>query len=145
MIFDLDIYRAANTLIERYGERAELQAAKRHADMLVNDDTDGARMWSPIRSTIKSYRRRERARCIDGRDVAMRALVAALFDHCRLRLCQAPSEQRLAAQRGLLTEAFMYRMCVSHPDGFTWSECTNIRRSLDRHLAAFKATYAPGH
>lgn len=52
MISDLDIWRAAVLLIQHHGGRAEFQAAKRHADMLVEYDFDGAKVWSRIRHAV---------------------------------------------------------------------------------------------
>jgi hypothetical protein len=53
MVSDSDIHRAARLMIERYGERAAFEAAKRHAEMLVRDDPDGAEVWSRIRRAIR--------------------------------------------------------------------------------------------
>ena len=50
---DLDIWRAAMLLIREHGENAELVALERHANMLVEDDHDGAGIWSRIRQAIK--------------------------------------------------------------------------------------------
>jgi hypothetical protein len=38
MVSDADIQRAARLMIERYGDQAELAAAKRHDERLVRDD-----------------------------------------------------------------------------------------------------------
>lgn len=146
-VSNLDLYRAASMLIERYGERVELEAAKRHADVLVDDDTDGARVWSLIRRAIKELQ--GTGRCIDCNysTTAMdkETVATTASPGCRHWLRAVPNEARYAAQRDLLTEAFMYRMCLSQLDGFAWPDCANIRRSLDQHLAAFKARYAPGY
>ena len=41
MISDLDIWRAANLLIRRHGEDAEIEAAKRADQMLERGDLNG--------------------------------------------------------------------------------------------------------
>ena len=41
MASDLDIYRAANLLIERYGEEASIHAAMSTDAMMEKDDLDG--------------------------------------------------------------------------------------------------------
>jgi hypothetical protein len=52
MISDLDIWRAANLLIQRHGEDAEIEAAKRADQMLERGDLDGQMVWKRIRRTI---------------------------------------------------------------------------------------------
>jgi hypothetical protein len=42
MVSDSDIHRAARLMIERYGEQAEVEATKRHGEMLIRDDPDPA-------------------------------------------------------------------------------------------------------
>jgi hypothetical protein len=45
MVVDLDIYRAANTLVKEYGaEQAPIMAAK-HADALLGQEWKGLRAW----------------------------------------------------------------------------------------------------
>jgi hypothetical protein len=53
MVSDADIQLAARLMIERYGDQAELAAAKRHGEMLVRDDPDGAEVWSCIERAIR--------------------------------------------------------------------------------------------
>ncbi len=48
MIGDLDIYRAANDLIERHGEDAALEAAMRANAMLEKGDLEGQVVWKRI-------------------------------------------------------------------------------------------------
>jgi len=55
---DLDIWSAANLLIEQHGDRAEGVAAMRHADMLVDKDEAGARLWSRIRQAVVELQRK---------------------------------------------------------------------------------------
>ena len=52
MISDLDIWRAANLLIRRHGEDAEIEAAKRADQMLERGDLDGQVVWKRIRRAI---------------------------------------------------------------------------------------------
>ena len=52
MISDLDIWRAANLLIQRHGEDAEIEAAKRADQMLERCDLDGQVVWKRIRRAI---------------------------------------------------------------------------------------------
>ena len=52
MISDLDIWRAANLLIQRYGADAEIEAAKRADQMLERGDLDGHAVWKQIMRAI---------------------------------------------------------------------------------------------
>ena len=52
MISDVDIWRAANLLIRRHGEDAEVEAAKRADQMLDRGDLDGSAVWRRIRRAI---------------------------------------------------------------------------------------------
>ena len=52
MISDLDIWRAANLLIQRHGADAEIEAAKRADQMLERGDLDGQVVWKRIRRAI---------------------------------------------------------------------------------------------
>jgi hypothetical protein len=45
MISDLDIWRAANLLIRRHGEDAEIETAKRADQMLGRGDLDSYAVW----------------------------------------------------------------------------------------------------
>ena len=54
MISDLDIWRAANLLIRKHGDDAELEAAKRADLMLERGDRDGQSVWSRIRRAIEA-------------------------------------------------------------------------------------------
>jgi hypothetical protein len=51
-VSDLDIWRAANLLIRRYGVDAELVAAQRADLMLDRWDRDGRLVWMRIRRAI---------------------------------------------------------------------------------------------
>lgn len=52
IISDLDIYRAANLLIERHGADAVIEAARRIDAMLDHDDLDGRQVWLRVRRAI---------------------------------------------------------------------------------------------
>ena len=52
MLSDLDIYRAANLLIDRYGADAMIEAARLMALVLDRCDRDGQLVWLRIREAI---------------------------------------------------------------------------------------------
>ena len=52
MISDLDIYRAANLLIEQYGADAGIEAARRIDTMLDRGDCEGQLLWRRIKRAI---------------------------------------------------------------------------------------------
>jgi len=52
MVSNLDIYRAANMLIERYGDKALIEAAKMIDRMLDHGDVAGRDVWRRIRRAI---------------------------------------------------------------------------------------------
>jgi hypothetical protein len=52
MIFDLDIWRAATTLIRRHGADAEIKTARGAGLMLERADLDGQFLWNWIRLAI---------------------------------------------------------------------------------------------
>jgi hypothetical protein len=53
MVPDLDIWRAANLLIEQYGNGAEEEAAKRsYAMVRQRGDPEGERVWLRIKAAI---------------------------------------------------------------------------------------------
>ncbi len=52
MISDLDIWRAANLLISRHGDQAELEACRLADLMLDRGDRDGELLWLRIRRAI---------------------------------------------------------------------------------------------
>jgi hypothetical protein len=54
MVSDLDIWRAANLLIQKHGADAELEAAKRADLMLDRGDYDGRLLWMRIRRAIEA-------------------------------------------------------------------------------------------
>ena len=54
MVSDLDIWRAANLLIGRYGAGAELQAAQRADLMRDRGDDDGRLVWMCIRRAVEA-------------------------------------------------------------------------------------------
>ena len=52
MISDLDIWRAANMLITRYDDLAEIEACRLADLMLDRGDRDGELLWLRIRRAI---------------------------------------------------------------------------------------------
>ena len=59
MIFDLDIYRAANVLMDRYGHDAPLLATKRAIKMLDAGDLNGYAVWKRILRAVEEMQRTE--------------------------------------------------------------------------------------
>lgn len=53
MISDLDIYRAANLLIDRHGADALIEAARMIDRMLEHGDMEGRTVWRRIRRAIE--------------------------------------------------------------------------------------------
>ena len=54
MISDLDIWRAANLLIQKHGADAELEAAKRADLMLARGDDEGRILWRRITRAVEA-------------------------------------------------------------------------------------------
>lgn len=54
LISDLDIWRAANVLIQQHGDGAEIVAARRVDDMLERGDAEGRQVWHRIRHAIEA-------------------------------------------------------------------------------------------
>ncbi len=52
MITDLEIYRAANQLVKRYGEDAEFEAAMRADAMIEQGDPEGLAVWKRILKAV---------------------------------------------------------------------------------------------
>ncbi len=52
-IDDIDIYRSAKLLIDKYGEKAAVIAIKRASQMLDADDVDGYAVWKRTRRAIE--------------------------------------------------------------------------------------------
>ena len=57
MISDLDIYRSANVIIERYGEKARLHATKRASAMLDKGDLDAYAIWKRILQAVEELQK----------------------------------------------------------------------------------------
>jgi hypothetical protein len=81
VIVDIDIWRAANLLIQRHGTDAEIVAAQRADEMLDRGDRDGQLVWMRIRRAIAELRppgrgstSPSRRRCPHRPDLAI--------DHC---------------------------------------------------------------
>jgi len=54
VISDLNIYRAANLVIERHGADALIEAARMIDRMLDHGDPEGQRVWQRIRRAIET-------------------------------------------------------------------------------------------
>ncbi len=54
---DIDIYRAAKALVDRYGHDAQLLAIKRATEMLDAGDVGGYAVWKRIVDAIKDMQR----------------------------------------------------------------------------------------
>jgi hypothetical protein len=59
MVSELDIWRAANLLVKRYGDDAGFVAAQRADKMLANGDVDGLTVWKSILRAIGELARLE--------------------------------------------------------------------------------------
>jgi hypothetical protein len=53
MVSDLDIYRAANLLIDRHGGDALIEAARMIDRMLERGDPEGRQVWRRIKGAIE--------------------------------------------------------------------------------------------
>ena len=61
MITDLEIYRAANQLVKRYGADAEFEAAKQADAMLEAGDIEGQGVWQRILAAVDELQRQKRS------------------------------------------------------------------------------------
>ncbi len=66
MLSDLNLWRAANVMIKRYGDGAATEAAMRADEFLDQGNLDRQRLWMRIMQTIEELQR-ERPR--DGEAV----------------------------------------------------------------------------
>jgi hypothetical protein len=57
MISNLDIYRAANVVIERYGKDAQIHSTKRASAMLDKGDLGAYATWKRILRAIEALQR----------------------------------------------------------------------------------------
>ncbi len=57
MITDLEIYRAANQLVKRYGGDAGFEAAKRADAMIEQGDPEGLAVWKRILRAVDELQR----------------------------------------------------------------------------------------
>ncbi len=60
MTSDIDIYRAANELIKRFGDAADIEAAVRADERLAAGDMDGEAVWFRIVKAIAELLSEER-------------------------------------------------------------------------------------
>ena len=54
MVTDLDIYRAVNLIVDRYGGDALTEAARRVEQMLADGDSEGQIVWRRIKRAIEA-------------------------------------------------------------------------------------------
>ena len=57
MISHLDLWRAANILIERYGTEAAFVAAQHADEMLATGDVEGELVWKRVLAAINELHR----------------------------------------------------------------------------------------
>ncbi len=57
MISDLDLWRAAQVMVKRYGDGAATEAAVRDDEFLDRGDIDGNRLWTQIKQAIEELQR----------------------------------------------------------------------------------------
>ncbi len=60
MTSDIDIYRAANELIEQFGDAADIEAAMRADERLAAGDMEGEAVWLRIVKAIEELLAEER-------------------------------------------------------------------------------------
>lgn len=53
MIPEIDIWRAANLMLKRYGETALEESAKRADELAAGEDYDGAATWRRITRAVE--------------------------------------------------------------------------------------------
>ena len=59
MIPDIDIWRAAQVMVKRYGQDAPIEAAARADEMLDQGDMDGFAVWHRITAAAEELLRPE--------------------------------------------------------------------------------------
>ena len=52
MIPEIDIWRAANLMLKRYGGEAEAESAIRSAELAANSDSGGVAVWRRVTDAI---------------------------------------------------------------------------------------------
>jgi len=57
VIEEIDVWRAARTLVDQYGDDAPVHAAMRVDDMLERGDLEGRRVWKRILVAVKDLLR----------------------------------------------------------------------------------------
>ena len=53
MIPEIDIWRAANLMLKRYGDNAHMESAARVDDLTTEGDHDGAATWRRIADAVR--------------------------------------------------------------------------------------------
>ena len=67
MIPEIDIWRAANLMLKRYGEKAFEESAARADELAADGDHDGASTWRRITAAVEQLANRRRpARFTEG-------------------------------------------------------------------------------
>jgi hypothetical protein len=57
MLSEREIYLAAQAMIRRYGDEAEIQAAMRADELMAEGDVDGQRAWLRIIHAIEALQK----------------------------------------------------------------------------------------
>lgn len=57
MISDIDLWRAADILIKRYGDDAPIIAAQRADEMLAIGDVEGQLVWKRVLAAVNDLQR----------------------------------------------------------------------------------------
>ncbi len=60
MVYDLDIYRSANVLIEQHGDEAPIHAAMRADELMDAGDMEGRAVWLRIVKAVEELLSEER-------------------------------------------------------------------------------------
>lgn len=60
MFEDIDIWRTACLMVQRYGRRADVESWERVEDLLEAGDNEGADAWKQIIHAIDELQRQER-------------------------------------------------------------------------------------
>jgi hypothetical protein len=59
MVSDLDIWRAANILVQEHGEEAAIIAAQRADELLAKGDVEGQIVWKRIVRAVAELQKRK--------------------------------------------------------------------------------------
>jgi hypothetical protein len=53
MIPEIDIWRVANLMLKRYGDKAAAESAKRVEELAADDDNVGAAVWKRVTFAVR--------------------------------------------------------------------------------------------